>query len=327
MPRPNRIEYPGAWYYVVNHGEESKQIFKDDLDYQIFLDLLEETSQIFSLKIHAYSLLKDRYYLLLHTPKGELSRAMRHINGIYTQKNNKRWSTDGAVFSGRYRAILIDPKEYLVPILTHIHSRPVIYREAQKAANHQWTSHRAYLKDKERPSWLITQKITRSLGFLRPLALARLNSLVSRGPEKSFLTALEKAKSVLGGEEFKKSIQKHEKTKKQKSGISISNKKIRINTAKEVLDFVSSTYQVPVTDIKKSQSGIQNEARSMAVYQLRTLAGLSQKEIARQLGSKNPYTVAKVLERFNTKKAANADLQIKTEKILADLEEKIGSLN
>ncbi|MDY6822240.1 MAG: hypothetical protein SWH68_00350 [Thermodesulfobacteriota bacterium] len=45
MSRPFRIEYPGAWYYVMNRGRRADDIFAGKKDYQGFVDLLQETSE------------------------------------------------------------------------------------------------------------------------------------------------------------------------------------------------------------------------------------------------------------------------------------------
>ena len=50
----------------------------------------------------------NHYDLLLRTPRGKLFRAMRHINGAYTQHHNYLNRTDGPLFRGRYRAINIE---------------------------------------------------------------------------------------------------------------------------------------------------------------------------------------------------------------------------
>ena len=46
MSRPLRIEYPGAWYHVMNRGRRSESIFSDKHDYLMFIDLLIEISEI-----------------------------------------------------------------------------------------------------------------------------------------------------------------------------------------------------------------------------------------------------------------------------------------
>jgi putative transposase len=51
MSRPLRIEYPDAWYHVMNRGGRYEAIFEDKNDYSAFLELLRETIEIFNIKI------------------------------------------------------------------------------------------------------------------------------------------------------------------------------------------------------------------------------------------------------------------------------------
>ncbi len=43
MARPLRIEYPGAYYHVMNRGNRREDIFLTDKDRQVFLDRLADT--------------------------------------------------------------------------------------------------------------------------------------------------------------------------------------------------------------------------------------------------------------------------------------------
>jgi len=307
MPRPHRIEYPGAWYLIENRGYDGNNIFDESDDYLCFFSLLEDISKIFSIEVHAYCLLEDRYYLLVHTPQAELSRAMRHLNGVYTQKFNQVWESDGPVFQGRYKAIVIDPVKYLIDVANYIHSQPIVANYSQKAAEYPWSSLCAYLKASEKPTWLHTEKVLRPLGFIKTFALAKLNKFAQKGITEEFKELLKKERVILGDQNFKKEVKELSQNQNKISRSKESKTKQNI-TAKEILDFVSFAYKIPVSDIKKSQSGIQNEARNMAVYQLRTVAGLPQKQIAKILNSANGYTVAKTLQRFNQKMDTDQEL-------------------
>ena len=44
MSRPLRIQYPDAWYHVMNRGRRGDEIFCEDKDYVVFIDLLKEIS-------------------------------------------------------------------------------------------------------------------------------------------------------------------------------------------------------------------------------------------------------------------------------------------
>jgi REP element-mobilizing transposase RayT len=43
----------------------------------------------FGIEIHCYSLMKNHYHLLIKTPYANLARAMRHVDGVYTQRYNR----------------------------------------------------------------------------------------------------------------------------------------------------------------------------------------------------------------------------------------------
>ena len=45
MARPLRIEYPDAWYHVMNRGRRGEDIFSDQTDAEIFLRVLQESGK------------------------------------------------------------------------------------------------------------------------------------------------------------------------------------------------------------------------------------------------------------------------------------------
>jgi len=86
MSRPLRIELKDGFYHVMNRGRSHQRIFHSE-DYHIsFLNALSEACQRFGMEVHAYGLMSNHYHLLLKTPEGNLSRYMRHVNGVYTQR-------------------------------------------------------------------------------------------------------------------------------------------------------------------------------------------------------------------------------------------------
>ncbi len=71
----------------------------------------------------------NHYHLLIETPRANLDRIMRHINGIYTQRYNRLRRTDGPLFRGRYKAIIVDADDYLLPLSRYIHRNPIEVKE------------------------------------------------------------------------------------------------------------------------------------------------------------------------------------------------------
>ena len=125
MSRPLRIQYQDAWYHVMNRGRRGEDIFIDEKDYQLFLKLLQEASKQWGVNITAFCLMSNHYHLLVQTPLANLSRFMRHIDGVYTQRFNRKHKLDGQLFRGRYKSILIGEQNYILELIRYIHFNPV----------------------------------------------------------------------------------------------------------------------------------------------------------------------------------------------------------
>jgi len=70
----------------MNRGWRGELIFRDERDYQTFLQTIQEACEVLHLRVAAYCLLPNHYHLLVQTPNANLSRCMRHIDGVYTQR-------------------------------------------------------------------------------------------------------------------------------------------------------------------------------------------------------------------------------------------------
>ncbi len=159
MARQIRLEYPGAFYHVMNRGAGRKQIFHDEKYCDMFLKLLAEINENFGVEIHAYCLMGNHYHLLLETPLGNLSRAMRHLNGVYTLRHNRLLKRDGPLFRGRFKAILVDAENYLLQVSRYIHLNPVEANVVKKLEAYPWSSFRYYSSGENRKSWITTDEI------------------------------------------------------------------------------------------------------------------------------------------------------------------------
>ena len=86
MARPLRIEYEDAVYHVMNRGSGFQDIFHGEEFFELFLETVAEACDRFGIEIFAYCLMSNHYHLLVKTPRANLGRAMRHINGVYPQR-------------------------------------------------------------------------------------------------------------------------------------------------------------------------------------------------------------------------------------------------
>ena len=199
MSRPLQIQFPEAVYHVMNRGAARQPTFTDEGDYQAFLDTLAEAHRLWGIEVFAYSLMGNHYHLCLRTPKGNLSRVMRHVDGIYTQRFNRRHRRDGTLFRGRYKAILIDADEYLAAVVRYIHLNAIEAGIVNMPEDYRWASHRYYHQAKGVPNWLNTAEAVEQIGGRQAF-----HEFVLSGNEESLKQYYEAQRQspILGSEEF-----------------------------------------------------------------------------------------------------------------------------
>jgi putative transposase len=102
-------------------------------DYDLFLTTLQEACNLFQVTVYAYCLMPNHYHLLVCTPSANLSRFMRHLNGVYTQRFNREHKRDGPLFRGRFKSILVQEDSYLIEVVRYIHKNPLKAKKGVKS--------------------------------------------------------------------------------------------------------------------------------------------------------------------------------------------------
>lgn len=172
MSRPLRIEFPGAIYHVTSRGDRREPIYRDDDDRSAQLDLIAQTMERFDAQVLAYCQMGNHYHLVLHTRQGNLSRLMRHLNGVYTQSFNHRHGVVGHLFQGRFKAILVDRDAYLLALCRYVERNPVAAGIVSAAGDWPWSSYLAHVGAAPTPTWLDSDGLH---GYLlgRPMSSAQ----------------------------------------------------------------------------------------------------------------------------------------------------------
>jgi len=152
MDRPLRIEFPGAVYHVATRGDAP--VFEDDEDRSLLLELLDQAVQRFDAQVLAYGLGLSHYELLIFTRQANLSRLMRHLNGVYTQAFNRRHGRTGHVFQGRFKAVLVDREHLLLDACRYVELVGVRAGMVADPAEWPWSSFRAHCALAAPPPWL-----------------------------------------------------------------------------------------------------------------------------------------------------------------------------
>jgi len=147
---------------VTSRGNARADIYLSDDDRKIFLDVLENVVDRFGWICHAYCLMTNHFHLMIETPQANLSRGMRQLNGVYTQRFNRSHSRVGHVFQGRFKSIVVDKDAYLLELSRYIVRNPVAAGMVGDVRDWSWSSYQATAGDLPAPDflsvvWLLSQ--------------------------------------------------------------------------------------------------------------------------------------------------------------------------
>jgi len=277
MTRPLRIEFKGAVYHITSRGNARQAIFLDEKDFADFLSVLCSVVKRYHFILHAYCLMNNHYHLLIETPYGNLSRGMRQLNGLYTQRFNQRHQRVGHLFQGRYKAILVDKDNYLLGLCRYIVLNPVRANIVKDPKDYKWSSYQATTGHKGIPclttDWILSQFGNKQKASRQYQAFV-LSGIKAESPLKAV-----KGQLFLGQENFIDKI-KHLIQDKEK--------------LKEIPKKQRYVTRPPLNEILKYKD---KKSKNQAMYKACLQYGYTLKEIAEYIGV-HYTTVSKVIKRI-----------------------------
>ncbi len=145
MPRPLRIDYPGALHHIFFRGNRKEDIFIDPSDRLQFLRFLSNAKERYGVKIYAYCLMNNHAHFLTESGSIHIGRFMQELLTNYVQYFNRRWNRVGHLMQDRYKSILVDKESYLLTLVKYIHRNPVKDNLCKTPEEYQWSSHLEYI--------------------------------------------------------------------------------------------------------------------------------------------------------------------------------------
>lgn len=180
MARKPRIHYPGAYYHVILRGNAQQDIFLDDTDRYRFYLLLQEGTERFGHRIHAFCLMTNHVHLVVQVTDKPLSKIMQNLSFRYTRWVNWRQNSSGHLFQGRYKSVVVDGDAYLLELVRYTHMNPVRAGIAETPSVYGWSSHSAYCGNETIP-WLTTEFVLAGFSPNLTTARKRYAAFVSEG--------------------------------------------------------------------------------------------------------------------------------------------------
>ena len=75
------------------------------------------------------------------------------VNGVYTQRFNRKHSRVGHVFQGRFKGILVEKEAYLLELIRYIVLNPVRAKMVTRAEHWKWSGYLSTVSIVPCPKW------------------------------------------------------------------------------------------------------------------------------------------------------------------------------
>ena len=310
MARPLRVEYPGAFYHVINRGNHGEDIFETPRDYKKFLEYLGKAAERFAIIVHAYCLMPNHYHLLLQTPEANLSAAIQWINVSYAGYYNRKHQRSGHLFQGRFKAFLIDADEYLLPLSRYIHLNPIRAKIATNPAKYAWSSYPAIVGKAKIPEFLRTDYFLAYFGEKTAEAIRSCRAFVEGADLQSLKSPSEQAVGglILGNGEFVNRVKKEFLSAKEGEKEIPQLRELRPRASLErIIQAVCDEYGCREEQIRHRGSK-RNMARGIAVYLARDLTGAMASDLGQFFGKISGAAITMIHNKV--KRQLNRDRQL-----------------
>ena len=178
---------------------------------------------------------------MVETPRSNLGRSLRQLNGIYTQWFNRKHHRVGHLFQGRYKSILVGKDTHLQALCQYVVLNPVRAGMVKSPKDYPWCSYRSTAGFELAPEWLGTDWLLGQFHKKRKSAQEAYWKYVLEGIGKKEKPWEElEGQIYLGGREFLDKVRK--RIKKTDLEIPLAQRWVRASGVEEVLESVRTGY-------------------------------------------------------------------------------------
>ena len=178
MPRPPRLDEPGAVHHVTSRGARQLPLFHDGFDNQRWLRIFPGVAERFGWGCIAYCLMPNHYHLVIATPDANLALGMHRLNLRYALAFNQRYETNGHAFDARYGAERVGRDAHFLESIRYVFLNPVRAGLCRRPEDWPWSSYRASIGLEAPPPFLARKLLLERFAEDLPLAQARLAAFV-----------------------------------------------------------------------------------------------------------------------------------------------------
>ena len=273
MPRRAREKSPEYIYHIMCRSVSEFPLFRDNEDKSYYLSLLKRYTDKCKCSIYAYCLLDNHMHIHLDPRGFDVSKFMHSTNTAYVRYYNKKYKRHGHVFQERFESRVLASDEYNLTVSAYIHNNAQdIDGYNGKEQQYPYSSYGIYLgigKD--------THKLIDKSFIMGLFNVATEEELAKRYGE---FVSLQKDTGNTGKLKLKKELSSAVANEYRGDRRVI----LRDHLPLKLISYISNRLMIPDKNsiILKSKQRVMG-FRAFCAYAMRTLCGMSYKEICENM--------------------------------------------
>ena len=146
MARLARIVVPGIPHHVTQRGNRRMEVFFEDGDYSLYLELLSDYCRDAGVAVWAYCLMPNHVHLIMVPSDVDgLRRALSETHRRFARRVNAREEWRGHLWQERFHSYPMD-ENHLLAAARYIELNPLRAQIVARPGNWPWSSARAHLE-------------------------------------------------------------------------------------------------------------------------------------------------------------------------------------
>jgi REP element-mobilizing transposase RayT len=309
MARPLRLVFENAYYHVMAHGVRQENIFCEDRDRVVFLNKMHESFTKYNAVCYAYCLMDSHYHLFMKTVFPNLPQMMHYLNSSYANWFKAKYETNGPLFQGRYKSILVDRDNYGLVLSAYIHLNPIRNGIIAELEDYKWSSFSSYMRKTRFFDWLDTDFILSYFNKSRKRYKQYVYEQIGRDLSKNIYKGC-----ILGNRDFiddiKDNIDCNKFNNREIPQSKFLNKKIKVG---DIMRIVADSLQIKIDDLYEKR--YKNVPRKIAIYVISRYTSLDLASIG-ELFRMDYSAVSQLVRRFKAEMDENKHTRKITETII-----------
>ena len=310
-------------------GNARQRVFREDRDYERFLDGIEATVDKFGFEVFGFVCMPNHVHLFFRTPRPNLSRGMQYLLSGYANWFNTRHRRSGHLFQGRFKGELIEDESYFWSVSRYIHLNPLRTKRplVQRLEQWRWSSYPGYRRKHNRVDWIAYSAVYRAWQGGRGAADAAkaadayrrfVQSGIRQPPTSPFADAVDGW--LLGSQAFVDRIKQLVNEPKHEDEVPQA-RRLRNLPLETVLEAVAHHFEVESTAFAEQRNALL--ARDIAAWLARRLTTQTLRQLTVPFGLTHPDSVSNLTRRAERAMTKNPKLRDEVDalrkRILRDL--------